>query len=49
MIRAAEVYLAAFPDTLRDLQLPRLQPLAVAEVMTICLRAEPEAFLVAEL
>jgi len=49
MIAAARVYLAAFPETLTDLALPDVRPLAIADVMTICQRAEPGAFTVAEL
>lgn len=43
----AEVYLSAFPDSLRDLGLEGVRPAAVADVMAICLAAEPEGFLVA--
>ena len=48
MLGVAEVYLAAFPDSLADLNIPGLRPLAVADIMAICQRAEPAAFMVAE-
>lgn len=47
MPAVAEVYLSAFPDSLRDLGLQGVRPGAVADVMAICLAAEPEGFLVA--
>jgi len=47
MPAVAKVYLAAFPDSLRDLGLLGLRPEAVADVMAICHAAEPAGFLVA--
>lgn len=48
MMGVADVYLAAFPESLEDLGIPGVRPLAVADIMTICQRAEPAAFTVAE-
>ena len=45
---AAEVYLAAFPDTLRDLGAEDLAPEAIEDLFAICIAADPEGFLVAE-
>lgn len=47
MPAVAEVYLAAFPDSLRHLGLQGVRPPAVADIMAICLAAEPAGFLVA--
>lgn len=44
----ASTYLAAFPDTLEQLHAQSLRPAALVDAMRICLRAEPGAFLVAE-
>ena len=45
----AEVYLAAFPESVRDLALERLRPQALIDIFDVCLAAEPDGFLVAEL
>ncbi len=45
---AAEIYLRAFPDTLRDIGAENLAPAAVEDLFSICFQAEPEAVLVAE-
>ncbi len=45
----ADVYLAAFPDTVHELNLRRMSPDAVADLMAVCLAAEPQAFSVAEI
>ncbi len=44
----ARVYLAAFPETIEQIGARRLQSAAVEDMMRVCLRAEPEGFLVAE-
>ncbi|HDP89400.1 MAG TPA: GNAT family N-acetyltransferase [Thioalkalivibrio sp.] len=44
----AGIYLAAFPDSLRDLGLEGIRPVAVRDIMAVCLDAEPEGFLVAD-
>ncbi len=48
MLAVAHVYLAAFPETLVDLNIAGLRPLAVADIMAICQRADPDGFLLAE-
>jgi len=48
MADVAGIYLAAFPDSLRALGLESIRPVAVDDIMAICLDAEPEGFLVAE-
>ncbi|MEA3400186.1 MAG: GNAT family N-acetyltransferase [Armatimonadota bacterium] len=48
MPAVAEIYLAAFQDSVRDLGLEGIRPRAIADIMGICLAAEPEGFLVAD-
>lgn len=48
MEAVARIYLAAFPDSVRDLGLEGVRPQAVADVMGMALAAEPEGFLVAD-
>ncbi|MGD9494776.1 MAG: GNAT family N-acetyltransferase [Armatimonadota bacterium] len=45
---AAEIYLAAFPDSVRELGLKGIRPAAVADVFGIAFAAEREAFLMAD-
>ncbi len=49
MADVAGIYLAAFPESLRDLGLEGIRPAAVGDVMALCLDAEPEGFLIAEI
>jgi ribosomal protein S18 acetylase RimI-like enzyme len=46
--RIAQVYLKAFANTLEDLRSPNLSAMAVADIMSACLEAEPECTVVAE-
>jgi ribosomal protein S18 acetylase RimI-like enzyme len=45
----AAVYRAAFPDSVQDLGLEDMSPQALVDIFSVCLDAEPEGFLVAEL
>ena len=47
MAAVAEIYLGAFQDSVRDLELEGIRPVAIADVMSICLAAEPKGFLIA--
>jgi ribosomal-protein-alanine N-acetyltransferase len=46
--QVAHIYLAAFPDTVEQLGLQGIEPLAIEDILRIPLDAEPGSFLVAE-
>jgi ribosomal protein S18 acetylase RimI-like enzyme len=48
LLGIGQVYLRAFPESLRDLRSPDLSARAVADVAAACLAAEPECVVVAE-
>ena len=48
LLPAATAYLRAFPDTLDQLGARDMRPVAVADIMRVCLQAEPRGFFVAE-
>ncbi len=47
MIAAAQVYLAAFPDSVEQLALHSVRDEAIADILSVCLAAEPEGFVIA--
>lgn len=48
LLRVGEVYVRAFPESLRDLRSPHLSPRAVADVAGACLLVEPGCIGVAQ-
>ena len=48
LLAVARIYCAAFPDSLQQLGLHRLSPQGIADVMRICLVAEPQGFFIAQ-
>jgi len=48
LLAIGQVYVRAFPESLRDLRSPNLSPRAVADVAGACLLAEPDCIMIAE-